>query len=280
MTLTRPSSPFDAPAHASCAVRFAGATDRGLRRSRNEDALLVAADHGLMAVADGMGGHANGDVASQLAIETIATFFRRQLGWETSDLDDDVTADEHCLSTALRLANWRLYYGAAPEPGAGFGMGTTLVAALFGDAGRTITVAHVGDSRAYRLRAGVIERLTHDHSVREECARRASRDGTTPLRLPQNVLTRAIGVEPDVDIDLLQDETEPGDVYLLCSDGLWARASNDDIAAVLERSRTLEVGCAALVALANQRGGGDNITVTLARVDALAPPPRSRVSAR
>ena len=149
-------------------------------------------------------------------------------------------------------------------------MGTTLVAALFGDAGRTITIGHVGDSRAYRLRAGVLERLTDDHSVREECARRANQNRTTPLHLPQNVLTRAIGVEPDVDIDLLQDETLPGDLYLLCSDGLWARASSGDITAVLERSRTLDVACAALVALANQRGGGDNITVTLARVDALA----------
>ena len=283
MSAPRPASPFAPPGQGvptTRVVRFAGVTDRGRRRTRNEDAVLVAPEHSLIAVADGMGGHANGDVASQLAIDTVSTFFRRVVGWDgTGHDDDEVTASEHCLMSAMRLANWRLYYGAEPDPATGIGMGSTFVAALFGEGGRTVTIGHVGDSRAYRLRDAMLERLTDDHSVREEIARAAESD-EPPSCIPQNLLTRALGVQPDIDVDLLHEDTKPGDVYLLCSDGLWTRASEDEILAMLVAARSLDLACGALVALANHRGGGDNITVAIARVEEIAAPRRSDVVRR
>ncbi len=283
MSAPRPASPFappGPPAATTRVVRLFGVTDRGRRRTRNEDAVLVSPEHGLIAVADGMGGHANGDVASQLAIDTVSTFFRRVVGWDgTGHDDDEVTASEHCLMSAMRLANWRLFYGAEPDPSTGIGMGSTLVAALFGDGGRSVTIGHVGDSRAYRVRDAVLERLTDDHSVREELARSSDSEDARPC-IPQNLLTRALGVHPDIDVDLLHEETEPGDVYLLCSDGLWTKVSEDEILAMLVAARSLDLACGALVALANHRGGGDNITVALARVDEIAAPRRSDVVKR
>jgi serine/threonine protein phosphatase PrpC len=261
-------------------IRFAGATDRGRRRQRNEDAVLTLPEHALALVADGMGGHANGDVASQMAIDTVATFFLRVVGWDgTGHEDDEVSASEHCLTSAMRLANWRLYYGAEPDPNTGIGMGSTLVAALFGNAGRTVTIGHIGDSRAYRLRAAQLERLTDDHSAREELLRADVNEAAMAV-IPQHILTRALGVHPDVDVDILHDQTLPGDVYLLCSDGLWAKVSEDEILATLTAVRSLDVACGALIALANQHGGGDNISVALARVDEIAAPRRSDVLPR
>jgi protein phosphatase len=209
-----------------------------------------------------MGGHADGDVASRLAVDTLLQFFERATSWEDGAIADEVSSSEHFLMSAMRLANMKLYWGGVPDPKTGIGMGSTLVAAMFDEAVTEITVGHVGDSRAYRLRGAVLERLTTDHSMREEVETGA----------PQNVLTRALGVGADVEVTMAHGLVEVGDTYLLCSDGLWGRATDAEITSVLRRARTPEIACYGLVALANEHGGGDNISVAIARVEEIDPP--------
>ena len=239
-----------------------GMTDVGRRRDSNEDSFLDADDLGLYAVADGMGGHAAGEVASRLAIETLSRTMRDQNWSGTAPSIDEVgkalrdaiaTANRKiCESVETRL-EWR-------------GMGTTMVA--MAAVGSDAVIAYVGDSRAYRLRDGQIERLTSDHSwVNEQVKMGLLTDEDAQHHPMRNIVTRALGNRVDVTVDLVRDAMRSGDVYLLCSDGLNTMLGDTEIQKLLARhAGDPRQACEALVDSANERGGEDNTTVIAVRV--------------
>jgi PPM family protein phosphatase len=251
-------------------VKSAVATHPGLRREGNEDASCVRADLGLYLVADGMGGHAAGEVASRLAVETIESFLNDTRHADMSSTwplpyDTELTLDGNRLKAAFQLANRRLT--AAMGDNADLrGMATTAVVVLLSPRGAT--AAHVGDSRAYRLRDGVLTGLTEDHSWVNEQVRAGLMTDADARRHPwRNVVTRAItgGDDPQPELSPLQ--LLPGDRILLCSDGLSSVVSNDQIAALLAADLPLDRICATLIDAANAAGGPDNITVVLIQVE-------------
>lgn len=252
-------------------ARFAGKSDVGLMRERNEDSLLVAPQHRLGAVADGMGGHLSGDVASQLAIATLQDFYTNTVGPDRTwpfPYDQELTEEENCVVTAVRLAN-RQVFTRARQSKTEAGMGTTIVAVMFTPDVKQVIIGHVGDSRCYRVRDGRITQLTNDHSLVSEVAEIAPWLSEEEVReLPTNVITRALGMAPDVVVDLLTTTTKAGDVYLLCSDGLSGMVSDAEILETVQSKESLDDVCQALVERANAAGGVDNTTVVLARVEA------------
>ncbi|AUX41786.1 protein phosphatase [Sorangium cellulosum] len=251
-------------------TRFAGMTDTGLLRDHNEDNLLVSEEYRVVAVADGMGGHRSGDVASQLAVSTLSDFLSVTVGRDATwpfPADPNLTEEENYVVTGLRLANRRIF-DRSLKTLADFGMGTTIVAAMFSKDAEHVTVGHVGDSRCYRLRDSQITQLTRDHSLVSDAAHMAPWMTEEEVRqLPANVITRALGIREDVLVDLVTDETRHGDVYLLCSDGLSGLVSDDQILELVMSSGSLDAACKALIDRANYFGGTDNITVVLARVE-------------
>ena len=238
----------------------AGATDTGHKRRRNEDAYVL--EPPLFAVADGMGGHQAGEVASRLA----ATALR-----------DDVEPEggEERVEALIREANRRIWQHSTEDVTAS-GMGTTVTVALVED--DLIAVGHVGDSRAYRIRDGRIEQLTDDHSLAAELERSGKLSAEEARAHPQrSVITRALGTEPDVEIDTFTVQGRPDDVYLLCSDGLSSMVDDAGIRAVIESKRgNLEAAARELVKAANRSGGEDNITVVCFElgVEGESPPAR------
>lgn len=252
-------------------TRFAGKTDVGLLRDHNEDSLLLMPEHRLIAVADGMGGHRSGDVASQLAVSTLSDFFSVTVGRDATwpfPADPSLTDEENYVITGVRLANRRIFDRSLSTM-ADFGMGTTVVAVMFDARAEHVTVGHVGDSRCYRIRGDEIRQLTRDHSLVSDAAHMAPWMTEEELQqLPSNVITRALGIREDVVVDLLTEATEEGDVYLLCSDGLSGLVSDDELRDVVRAADSLDAACETLVERANFFGGTDNITVALARVEA------------
>jgi serine/threonine protein phosphatase PrpC len=231
--------------HLELSVR----SDTGRVRAHNEDRYLVSPP--LLAVADGMGGAQAGEVAAEVAVEHLQA------------LERPLAAAR--LRTAIEEANELIRRMAAEDPNRA-GMGTTVTAALLGDDGR-LELLHVGDSRAYLLRRGELRQLTDDHSVVAELVRRGTLAPEEAESHPQrNVITRALGAEPEVLVDHGQVPLEPGDIILLCTDGLSAYVPEQEIRRVLVDSPTLEEAARALVEDANQAGGVDNVTVLLARV--------------
>jgi protein phosphatase len=232
-------------------------SDLGRRRPANEDAYAVAPELGLYLVADGMGGHRAGQVASGLAARAaLATL--RSLGEGRSGVVERLRA---CVTAANAeiLASSR----AKPELA---GMGTTVVA-LLAD-GPRVALAHVGDSRAYRVRGAAIRRLTEDHTLVGELVRRGEISERAAASHPQrHVLLQALGVRRDVDPDMLELVPEPGDRYLLCSDGLTGHLADAEIAELVSDESDLDAACERLIDLANRRGGDDNITVVLLRCE-------------
>jgi protein phosphatase len=229
----------------------AGSTDVGRQRDTNEDALLVSPP--FFAVADGMGGAKAGEVASHLATDVF----------QEDDGGDD--SPETRLAHIAREANRRIYELSSKDE-ARRGMGTTLTAAMV--TGREVSIGHVGDSRAYRLRDGQLDQLTKDHSLVAELERRGEITPEAAESHPQrSIITRALGPEPEVDVDTYTINGKPGDVYLLCSDGLTSMVSDDEVASILRAAANLEEGAEALVRAANQSGGKDNITVVLFRLE-------------
>jgi serine/threonine protein phosphatase PrpC len=230
----------------------AGRTDPGRRRRRNEDAYLVAPP--LFAVADGMGGAQAGEVAARLATAAFREYH------EADDL-----AGEERVSAIIQEANRRIYERARVDSEVS-GMGTTVTAALL-EKGR-IVIGHVGDSRAYRLRGGRLEQLTDDHSLVADLVRGGRISPEEAETHPQrSVITRALGTDPEVDVDSLSVDAEAGDLYLICSDGLTTMISDEEILAILERAKSLESAGKDLVKAANRRGGEDNVTVVLFTVE-------------
>lgn len=232
--------------------QYAG-TDTGRQRRANEDSHLARAP--LFVVADGMGGAQAGEVASRIAIES----FQEGL--------HDAPAPEAALAELTQRANARIHelsHSNAEQAG----MGTTLTAVYVGE--REISIAHVGDSRAYRLRDGTLERLTEDHSLVDELLRQGRLTPEEALEHPQrSVITRALGPEGLVEVDTRSYSARDGDVYLLCSDGLTTMLAEDRVAELLQAHASLRDAGEALIAAANEAGGRDNITVVLLRVEEL-----------
>ena len=236
----------------------AARTDVGRRRPANEDSYALAPELGLFLVADGMGGHRAGQVASGLAARATVGTLRGQAG--------DARGPADRLRAGVAAANAEILASSRIKPELA-GMGTTLVA-LLAEGGR-MALAHVGDSRAYRIRRGEIERLTDDHTVVGELVRRGEISARAAESHPhRHVLTRALGVRRQLDADLLEVEPLPGDVYLLCSDGLTGHLADADIAVLVDSAADLEAAAQSLVDLANERGGEDNVTVVLIACEA------------
>lgn len=252
---------------------IAGKTDIGRQRDLNEDSLVILPEFSMAAVADGLGGHRSGHLASQLAVSTLADFFmvtvRRDATWPFP-YDEKLSDEENYLCTGLRLANRRIF-DRSLKTITDFGMGTTCVALMFDEACEHVSVAHVGDSRCYRIRGGEIIQLTRDHSLVSDAMHVAPWMTEEEIsQLPPNVITRALGIREEVQVDMLREESQAGDVYLLCSDGLTGMISDADIVALVQEhalTGPLEPACELLVQRANEAGGDDNVTVVLARLD-------------
>jgi len=225
--------------------RTFGLSDPGRRRRRNEDAYVVSPP--LFAVADGMGGAQAGELASRIAVEAMGA--------------EAMTSGEERVTTLIREANRRIFARSSEDASAS-GMGTTMTAALVGEDG-VVTIGHVGDSRAYLLREGRLEQLTEDHSLVAELVRTGKLSAEDAERHPQrSVITRALGTDPEVDVDTFTVDAQVGDLFLLCSDGLTTMVDDDEILRTVEDSREdLEQAAQVLVRKANRGGGEDNITV-------------------
>jgi PPM family protein phosphatase len=247
-----------------------GLTDVGLQRDHNEDSYAVLAEYDLFIVADGMGGHRAGDVASRLATDSIAEFFRSTAQEDATwpfHFDTSLSEDENRLVTGIRVANRRIYDRSIRSRDCA-GMGTTVVGALYSRKKNRIFVGHVGDSRAYRVRSQQIQQLTRDHSLINDYLL-AMPELTEEQRaeLPKNVITRALGMQDSVAVDLVSDEPQLGDVYLLCSDGLSGMLTDEQILGVVSSSADTNEICRQLIHQANQNGGEDNITALVVRFD-------------
>jgi serine/threonine protein phosphatase PrpC len=228
-------------------------TDTGRQRRANEDAYFARAP--VFVVADGMGGAQAGEVASRVAVEA----FEQGLG------DNGDASPEQLLAERVQEANGRIYEMSQLDMGRA-GMGTTITAAHVGEA--DVAIAHVGDSRAYRLRDGALERLTEDHSLVEEMRRRGQLTAEEADEHPQrSIITRALGPEPEVEVDTHSWRGQAGDVYLLCSDGLTSMVPEVQVGALLRGAKTLRDAGHALIDAANGAGGRDNITVLLFRLE-------------
>ena len=228
-------------------------SDTGRRRRHNEDSYICKPP--LFAVADGMGGAQAGEVASGLAAAVLG------------EADADVGGGEERIAALIQEANRRVFQRSS-EDAATSGMGTTMTVALVDGSTGTIALGHVGDSRAYRVRGGELEQLTDDHSLVGELTRSGKLSPEEAVTHPQrSVITRALGTEPDVDVDTFTVEAEPDDVYLLCSDGLTDMISDEEILAQVAGSDDLESAARGLIDAANAGGGEDNITVVLFQID-------------
>jgi len=251
-------------------ITYKAVSDVGRKRKGNEDSLFVNPEQHLFVVADGMGGHAAGEIASKVAVESINEFVcltggDEEITWPFG-LDENISYDGNRLKTAIRYAN-RKVLEATKEKSEYEGMATTVAAVLVD--GDTANLGHVGDSRVYLMRDGEITQLTSDHSwVNEQIQSGVispDQARTHPLR---NVVTRALGGKPDLQVDMQQHKAKAGDMLLLCSDGLTTMITDEDIARVVrEAGGDVEKAAQALVASANAKGGEDNITVLLIRFD-------------
>ncbi|HET7541794.1 MAG TPA: protein phosphatase 2C domain-containing protein [Polyangiaceae bacterium] len=236
-------------------LRAFGDTDRGQHRRANDDSLLLASDRGVFAVADGMGGYAGGNVASSLAVETLKRAFDDESFTAEVRSTRPIPRDGRELASAMLQAHEAVFRAARANP-AHCRMGTTLVAARFSPRERRVYIGHVGDSRCYRLRRGSLRQLTCDQTL-----------STVGLRGPRaGDLLQAVGVTRDLSLDLLVDQPEAGDIYLLCSDGLNKMISDSQIARVLAEHHDLEATLYELIERANDAGGRDNVTVVLIKV--------------
>lgn len=247
-------------------IRYAGSTHVGMKRSHNEDNFFLLAEENLYIVADGMGGHASGEVASQIAVETLANFFvdtsrDQEITWPYKE-DRSVSYDENRLVTGIKLANRRVYETAQSDARYR-GMGTTLVSMMCGSSGAFL--AHVGDSRGYLVRENKIAQLTEDHSLLNDYLKVHKLTPEEIEAFPhKNVIVRALGMKETVAVDVNRLDPRPSDVYMLCSDGLSGMVSDDEIlTTVLESGEDYEKSCQDLVAKANAAGGIDNVTVVI-----------------
>ncbi len=247
-----------------------GLTDVGKKRKHNEDAYALDEGEGLFIVADGMGGHAAGEVAAKITVETIEEFIaatrqKEEATWPFK-YNHELHFNSNRLAIAIEKANERVMSAVAAQPWLK-GMGTTVVAGLLNE--KILSLAHVGDSRAYLYRAGELTRLTDDHSwVHEQVSAGILTEEEAKTHPLKNVVTRALGGGPSVAPDLREMEFSRGDAFLFCSDGLTTMLSDEEIrdSIAVDEMRTAEALCQGLVDLANDKGGVDNITVVYVRI--------------
>ena len=249
-------------------ISISGITDEGLVRDHNEDSIASDADLGLLVLADGMGGHKGGEVASAMAVDSIIQELTKalpQIATGNTDENTGYSLESMLIEKAIKNANLKIY-NAAQNNSSYEGMGTTVVVLLLYD--NRITVAHVGDSRLYRLREQQLEQMTRDHTLLQELVDRGFYTKKEARKsLNKNLVTRAVGVGPTVDVDLLEDIALVGDNYLLCSDGLTDMITDDLIEDIQlnyhddQNKMTTE-----LIKQAKNHGGKDNVSVMLALV--------------
>lgn len=250
---------------SSARVLVAGETNVGMKRTHNEDNFDLIDEERLFVVADGMGGHASGEVASKLAIETMREFFRStsqdpEATWPYK-MDKARGYEENRLITGIKLANLRIHEHQHKEPKLR-GMGTTVVGILVIDDG--VLIAHVGDSRVYRLREGKLSLMTDDHSLLNDYIKMKRLTEEEIANFPhKNVIVRALGMKETVKVDTRLDIPQPGDVYILCSDGLSGPVTDEEIREIAASKTDLKAAASALIDRANQNGGPDNVTVVM-----------------
>lgn len=247
----------------------AGMSDVGQQREHNEDSFCILPEYDLFIVADGMGGHRAGDVASKMATHTIASFFQATSKEDATwpfHFDPHLSVEENRLITGIKVANKRIFE-ASTRYREVHGMGTTVVGALFSRERGRMYVAHVGDSRAYRVRKGEITQLTRDHSLLNDYLL-VMPDMTQEQRdeLPKNVITRALGMQDSVVVDLVPEQPQADDVYVLCSDGLSGMITDEVICQLVTGASDVQEAARALIERANANGGEDNITVVVLQV--------------
>jgi PPM family protein phosphatase len=247
------------------AIQAYGLTDVGRKRKHNEDAFALDVNEGLFIVADGMGGHAAGEVASKITVETIGEFIaatrqKEEATWPFK-YNHELDFNSNRLAVAIEKANERVMAAVAAQPWLK-GMGTTVVAGLLNE--KILSLAHVGDSRAYLFRDGQLSRLTDDHSwVHEQVTAGILTEEEAKTHPLKNVVTRALGGGPSVSPDLQELVFSPGDRFLFCSDGLTTMVSDEEIHDAAATIKETQKVCRHLVDLANEKGGVDNITVVL-----------------
>ena len=248
-------------------IEVAGQTDVGRKRTHNEDNFAIMPEFGLYVVADGMGGHASGEIASRMAVETLRDFFDAtgsdpERTWPYK-MDRSRGYEENRLITGIKLCNLRIYEGAQRNPKQR-GMGTTLVALFAVEDG--VYVAHVGDSRVYRIRDGSMEQLTEDHSLLNDYKKMKRLTEEEERNFPhKNVIVRALGMKDTVKVDTRLEEPRAGDMMLLCTDGLCGPVTDDAIFQTISSTPDLPTAVNKLIAAANESGGPDNITCVIAR---------------
>ncbi len=246
-----------------------GYTHPGQKRASNEDAIGTFVEDRLFVVADGVGGHSAGDIAAATAVDALAAFFRTfhadpRQAWP-HPVDRSVSLGANLLRVGIKVANDKVRAAAAGDRMRSR-MASTIVAMAVGDT--QIAVAHTGDSRAYRVRGTEIQRLTRDHSIMEEML--AARPDIDPEEIAsfshRNVVTKCLGSKDEIDPTVSIDGLQPGDLYLLCSDGLWGTVTDDKLCAIARSTDDLDGACKLLVDAANAAGGPDNISAILVRV--------------
>lgn len=243
-------------------IRYAAKTDVGMKRSHNEDYFALIEDEQLFIVADGMGGHACGEVASKLSADVIGEFYKHSKDQDATwpyRYDHSLSYVENRLVAAVKLANQRIHQKSQSESNLR-GMGTTFVCCLV--KGNHLYVAHVGDSRCYRIRGEGIKQLTRDHSLLEDYrdARPDMTDEEAKNFPHRNVITRALGMRDSVNVDIAKHDIEDGDRFVLCSDGLSGMLEDPEIMRIVSGASDLEECVDRLIDRANENGGTDNIT--------------------
>lgn len=249
-------------------IEIVDMSDVGKRRPHNEDSTLCDLSLGLVILADGMGGYKAGEVASAIAVTTahrqivdgLTSIHRGEI-----DRNTGLTQEAAVVKSAINFVNSEIYRTAQADPQCQ-GMGTTMVVVLFHN--NIVTIGHVGDSRLYRIRQNKFSQVTKDHSLIQELIDRGLYTREEAMKnTPKNLVTRAIGIEPDVQIDVAEEPVYPGDIYMLCSDGLNDMVDDEEIHLTLSKySANLAHGANELIRLANKNGGKDNISVVLIRV--------------
>src|SRR5580692_9108600 len=238
-----------------------------MKRNHNEDNFSILEDSGLYIVADGMGGHASGEVASKMAVDSLKEFFNAtaqdpERTWPYK-MDRSKGYEENRLITGIKLANLRIYESAQRDPRQR-GMGTTIVTMFAVEDG--VYVAHVGDSRVYRIREAKIEQLTEDHSLLNDYIKMKRLTPEEIANFPhKNVIVRALGMKDTVKVDTRFEQPKANDIYLLCSDGLSGPVSDPEMLEIVTDAPDLKSAATSLIERANANGGPDNITVVLAR---------------
>lgn len=249
-------------------IEVSGQTHVGMKRNHNEDNLLLLPEERLFVVADGMGGHSSGEVASKIAVEEVAEFFRMtsqdlEITWPYK-MDKQKNYDENRLATGVKLANMRIFEKASADTKYK-GMGTTIVTVYFAKDSEVV-VGHVGDSRVYFFRENTLRMITEDHSLLNDYLKAKKLTPEEIEAFPhKNVIVRALGMKDTVTVDINRVEPKDGDIFLLCSDGLSGMVPDKQIESILQSQPDLDKACAQLIDAANANGGNDNVTCVLAQ---------------